>query len=232
MRSSGPSARARRATRVSASAFTFATASTSAPARPMIAAADGVGRRMGIGVDAVSPPAPEVDGVLVAAAATTRAFQAEQFRFAAELKTAETDLISHHISVLIYFTPGSGVPNNPTTTLKKSNLPYTRCVYAGRADIRIALFFPCSGLWKPVLLQIIEDEIDHVADAHVKPHWRPLVRRPLHSRARPSTSVSCRSQGFSALLPCQIQPADHLVTQTLEQGGRGPYSAPQKNMLD
>src|SRR6266702_1765850 len=35
------------------------------------------------------------------------------------------------------------------------------------ADIRIGLFFPRSALWK-LFLQITEDEIDRVADTHIK----------------------------------------------------------------
>ncbi|KAH9001815.1 hypothetical protein EDB86DRAFT_398991 [Lactarius hatsudake] len=53
-----------------------------------------------------------------------------------ELTTAETDFISHHTAhlVLIYVTPGSGVP-------KKSNLFSTRCVYASRTPTSASRFF-------------------------------------------------------------------------------------------
>ncbi|KAH9028115.1 hypothetical protein EDB85DRAFT_1972030, partial [Lactarius pseudohatsudake] len=67
--------------RVSASASTFATASTSAPARPMIAAAGAVAAwagEWGLAWSLSLRPPPGVDCVLVAAApVTTRAFQAE-----------------------------------------------------------------------------------------------------------------------------------------------------------
>ncbi len=96
-------------------------------------------------------------------------------------------------------------------------------------DILIALFFPGSAVWKP-FLQITEDEIDRVANTHIKAAFgfsREAISA-FQGQALDERVCSCRAQGFSALSPCQTQPPDRLDTQTLEQGREMDHTVLEK----